>query len=202
MKHLVDPKNGNTAAKSVWHADPKMETLVLDIVEKVAPARFVETGTNMGWTVHWMAKWFPNLWIHTVENDEEYYRLARENMEEVDSFRIQRTLGDSREFLRSHLLDDGLSFFWLDAHFWDDHPLEEECRIVSQLPRYVVLVDDFHCGEDFPGDPKSPAMVTSLGSKYWRPNYSYQHGYSGYALFLKGVDYVPPATMSKHESRV
>ena len=200
MKHAVDPRTGVTAEEAVWHADKNMEDLVVDIVEKAKPGRWMETGTHLAWTSLWARQRFPSLWIYTVENNDEYFRLSGENLS--DSQSVLRGHGDSREFLQAFAKSEPLTLFWLDAHFWEDHPLRGECEIVSKLDRYIVLVDDFHCGDDFPGDPASPAMVESLGAKYWRPNYSYRHGFSGYALWTKGIEYTPPMTMRLQAYRV
>lgn len=200
LKHAYDPKMKVGADVAIWHADKRMEALIVDIFEKVKPAQFVETGTHMGWTSHWVASRYPEVTVHTVEILEDYYRLSGENLSDLPN--VRRTRADSGAFLKVLTPLPGTTFFWLDAHFHVPNPLLEECRVVSRLKNYVCIIDDFHCGPEFPGDPSTPeAVKVTLGVDYWRPSYSYKTGYSGYAMFLNGVDYTPPKTMRREGER-
>jgi hypothetical protein len=198
MKHTRDPIMGIDSSIAIWHADSRMEALVVDLFEKLHPIAFIETGTHMGWTAHWIAARYPETTIHTVEIKPEYYHFSGENLAEFKN--VRRTLGDSRDFLRKLPGSTEPVIFWLDAHFYPDHPLREECEIVSKYQGpHVVLIDDYYCGADFPGDLSEVPMVESaLGKDYWRPNYPYETGFSGYVLFVKGVDYRPPGTMRRN----
>lgn len=196
LKHTRDDKMGITAEQAIWHADKRMEALVADIFEKVKPPQFIETGTHMGWTAHWVASRYPDTHVHTVELMPHYYELAAENLAGFDN--VSRYLGDSRAFLRN-ILTLGVPLFWLDAHFHADHPLREECEIVSKRDRCLILIDDYYCGADFPGDVAAvPWVESTLGKDYWRPAYAYEKGFSGYALFVRGVDYRPLGTMRRN----
>jgi hypothetical protein len=198
MKHPRDERIGVSAAQAVWHADPRMQALVEDIVDIVAPGAFVETGTMMGWTALWMARRYPLLTIHTVEISEHYHALARENLEGFPN--VHRYLGDSAATLRMLVPQlPPVPFFWLDAHPMgapdqkdDRQPLKEECEAVAACKGpYVCLVDDYPSW----GEP-SPMLgwcEGALGTDYYRPAYPCH----GYALWLRGLDYVPPATMRR-----
>jgi hypothetical protein len=196
LRHRYDAKMKVSSDIAIWHADPRMEALIVDLFEKVKPRQFVETGTHMGWTSHWVASRYPEVTVHTVEILEDYFRLSGENLLGLKN--VRRTRADSVAFLRALTPLPGTTFFWLDAHFHAPNPLPGECRVVAGLTNYACIIDDFHCGPDFPGDPSTPEMVRStLGSDYWRPNYTYKTGYSGYAMFLNGVEYEPPKTMRR-----
>jgi hypothetical protein len=197
LRHTRDNRMGITAGQAIWHADKRMEVLVADIFEKLSPFAFIETGTHMGWTAHWVASRYPGTTVYTTEIDPEYYRLSGENLEGLPN--VRHSLGDSRLFLRMIASVPLPVVFWLDAHFHADHPLREECEIVSRYKGpHVVLIDDYHCGADFPGDTAAvPWVESTLGKDYWRPNYAYEKGFSGYALFVRGVQYEPPKTMRK-----
>jgi len=196
LKHVYDSKMRVSADQAIWHADLRMETLIRHIFEFAKPEYFVETGTHMGWTSHWIASRYPEVTVHTVELSEDYYRLSGENLAALPN--VKRTRADSRGWLRALLPLPGVTLLWIDSHFNADHPLLEECRIVDRLDRFVCIIDDYHCGSDFPGDPASPAMVEPvLGDNYWRPAYPYKTGMSGYALFVRGIEYTPPTTMRR-----
>jgi hypothetical protein len=197
LKHVYDDKMKVGADIAIWHADRRMEALVVDLFEKVKPRQFVETGTHMGWTSHWVATHYPEVTVHTVELMENYFRLSGDNLAGLPN--VRRTRADSRAWLKALLPLPGVTLFWLDAHFHADHPLREECRLVAKLDSYVCLIDDYHCGPDFPGDTAAvPWVEMEIGKDYWRPDYAYRTGYSGYILFVKGVDYVPPRTMRRN----
>jgi hypothetical protein len=198
LKHTRDHKMGIDSSIAIWHADANMQALVEDIYAKVQLVRFVETGTHMGWTAHWVANHYPNVALHTVEMMADYYELAKENLACLQN--VNQSLGDSRTFLRALVDMPGTSLFWLDAHWYKDHPLRGECEILARRSEpHLILIDDYHCGPDFGGDTASPPMVEeTLGKDYWRPNYAYQTGFSGYALFVRGVDYTPPGTMRRN----
>ena len=198
---LYDPRID--AKYVVWHEDPNLEALVNDIMQKVKPQRFVETGTHMGWTLMYMAKHYSRLPIYSAEIDERYYINSRHNCDPYPHITLYHM--SSLDFLQLIYvtLSVGLSFFWLDAHWWNPVPLREECKIISTLDKYIILIDDFACdnprfgGDVFDGQENNIHYVKDiLGNRYYRPNYEALPPYhKGYGLFIKGVDYQPPATM-------
>lgn len=204
---LYDPRTNGTPV--IWHKDPNGENLVRDIMEKLKPNRFVETGTQMGWTDMWMADHYPGLPIFTVEIDDQYYATAVHNCRPYPNVKVFHM---SSPNMLTQLYDEfkkGLTFFFLDAHFWKHVPLRDECKIIVNLDRYVALLDDFACdnprfgGDVFEGTPEKPGTENNIdyvadimGRKHYRPNYEALPPYhKGYGLFLKGVDYTPPKTM-------
>jgi hypothetical protein len=196
----------------VWHDDPNIEALIVDVVNRVDPDVFIETGTHMGWTSHWMARRFLELEIWTCEVDGEYYQKSKENLAGFAG--VELTQGDSRGFMREakkRLEADTskLPMFWLDAHWYPPVPLREECAVVATLPRYICLLDDLGCeAPHFDGDvfqELDGRRVTNnhgyvadiLGPNCWRPAYPSWPGCKGVGLFVKGVDYEPPAGLMK-----
>ena len=198
----------------VWHKDPTLERFIEQIVEEVKPTCWVETGSHMGWTSMWMARRFPNLQIYTVEVDPGFYAKSKDNLAQFPNVVVEHDT--SPKFLERLLpkISDGKPMFWLDAHWWPPVPLRDECKLVSSLPRYVALLDDFSCWEpDFSGDTFysiAPSrgdaylndvsyVCSSLGEQYYRPAWTPGPGAKGVGLFIKGVDYVPPPHMMKPE---
>jgi len=198
---LYDPRTDGRPV--IWHKDPNCENLVKHIMETLKPDRFVETGSHMGWTDMWMAEHYPSLPILTVEIDNEYYAVATHNCKPYSNIRVYHT--SSPDFIKQILgeLYKGLTFFFLDAHWWNYVPLRDECKIIATLEKYVILVDDFACSNPrFGGDVFSGVennidyLADILGRRHWRPNYEALPPYhKGYGLFIKGVDYMPPITM-------
>lgn len=213
LKYPYDPRT--QLHTTVWHNDAKLVEFVRHLIETLRPARWVETGTHMGWTSAWIAAHYPWLPIYTVEVDPEFFRMASANLEEYPQVSIRH--GDSVDVLAKllPLLRDGLSVFWLDAHWWPPVPLRDECHLVSKLDRYVCLLDDFSCwGPDFSGDtfytiaPNSgdaylndvTYVADFLGKRYWRPKWTPLPSSKGVGLFTKGVSYVPPYDLMELET--
>jgi hypothetical protein len=171
MPHTFDARINH--GRIVWHDDPNLEIVIEDIVRSVNPDVFIETGTHMGWTSHWMARRFPELEIWTCEVDSEYFQKSSENLACFGD-RVHVTHGDSRAFMRDvkkrlevqrrpnppDVYGTGLTpdrpllpMIWLDAHWYPPVPLREECSVVATLPKYVCLLDDFGCSSpNFDGD--------------------------------------------------
>jgi|SRR5208282_267512 len=203
--------DGRTDGRPVpWHNDPNGEALVRDIMEKLKPDRFVETGSHLGWTDMWMAERYPDLPIWTVEVDPVYARTAAYNLKRYPQVKVVQ--GNSPAFLRAFYeeFDRGLTFFFLDAHFWSVVPLREELTLVRSLDRHVTIIDDFYCyNPDFAGDTFEETankagslndhryLADIVGKRMWRPNYPALPGYKGYGLLWKGVEYTPPSTMKE-----
>ncbi|TAK10571.1 MAG: hypothetical protein EPO32_14660 [Anaerolineae bacterium] len=225
MKHRFDPRTQVGIEQALWHADPILERFVRTTIEQVKPARFVETGTHMGWTSLWVADNYPDLPVYTVETDKDFYERSGENLSGHRN--VHRTLGDSRRFLRDLVptMADGVTLLWLDAHWYPPVPLREECAIVKTLGQYVCLLDDFQCyAPDFNGDtfysrfskdytktgPEGGGdaykndlsyVVSELGDRgHFRPNYTPKPGNNGVGCWVKGIDWTPPEWAMKAEN--
>lgn len=213
LKHPYD--NRTQLNYTVWHDDPSFEAVVRHVIENVKPDRWVETGSHLGWSSAWVAENYPGLSVHTVEVDPVFYAKARDNLEPYPQ--VKTNFGSSPDFLRSifSTLNEGVSVFWLDAHWWPPVPLRDECKIISSLNRYVCLIDDFASWKpDFGGDifysvaPNHGAaylndvayVASELGGVYYRPIWEPKPGYKGVGLFMKNVDYVPPPELMRRET--
>ena len=214
MRHTYDPRT-NVGMDKLWHADPTLERFIRHTIAAVKPDCFVETGTFMGWTSGWLAENYPEIQVHTVEIDDDFYQRSGENLAPFPN--VRRAHDHSVNFLWKLLpeLRGKLSLFWLDAHWYPPPPLREECRIVATLDRYVCLLDDFQCyAPDFNGDifysmgqTKGDAYKNDLSytasefgaASHYRPNYQPRPGFNGVGCFIKGVDYVPPLEFMRPE---
>jgi len=206
MRH--ESWEGITRQIALWHSDPNFEAFMHHLILATKPSRFIETGTQMGWTCGWVAQHYPGLPVHTVELQDRFFQLASENLAEYPS--VKMTKGDSRDFIKQQCEElrsqSGIPLFWLDAHWWPPVPLRDECRAVASLDKYICVIDDFASkNPDFGGDvfddpggrvTNNLAYVADiLGNRCWRPNYEEKPGWRGYGLFLKNVDYTPPSTL-------
>lgn len=105
----------------------------------------VETGTHFGKTTALFAS--TALPVYTCEISKRFYSFSKMrfffNCNRVHLFNC-----DSRSFLRQLSKNDSVSkgyvFFYLDAHWREDLPLQEELEIIfSKWCNPIVMVDDF-----------------------------------------------------------
>jgi hypothetical protein len=151
------PFNGQAARQDLYRL----------LIKQLPVACVVETGTFRGDTTKFMHS-VSGLPVFTVESGERNYGYARARLKKTSD--IHLTLGDSRDFLRKLAdcrrgADQGIFFFYLDAHWQDDLPLLEEVEIVAQRwPKSVVMIDDFKVPDD-PGygyDDYGPGKVLEI----------------------------------------
>jgi len=121
-----------------------------DLVSACAFDAIVETGTFKGDSTAYMAQ-TANLPVYTSEVNSRFSLLARIRLRSFSTVRFFQ--GDSREFLQRlpAILKDRTKrlFFYLDAHWYADLPLEGELGIISKdWQNFVIMIDDFQV----PGD--------------------------------------------------
>lgn len=121
-----------------------------DLVGKCEFSCLVETGTYLGDTTGYMAQ-TTGLPVHSCERNPSLFALARYRLKDVP--RVSLSNMDSREFLlglsAKPEIVESTCFFYFDAHWGKDVPLNEEIAIVaSRWERFIVMIDDF----EVPGD--------------------------------------------------
>jgi hypothetical protein len=123
---------------------------LLDLVDSVAKgcACFIETGTNVGTTLAYIAKTYPFLKCLSCEPDKEAFLRAAENTSPYGNVRVYNKR--SQEFLTLMEQEYGMLFkeralFWLDAHGYGfDWPLKQEMGfITSHFENAFIFIDDF-----------------------------------------------------------
>jgi hypothetical protein len=124
------------------------QLIVTELLSRCEFSAIVETGTFRGTTTLFFVKntFLP---VFTVEFDATSFAFARHRLRKHSRVVIQRD--DSRSFLK-HLpiAADASVFFYLDAHWNADLPLEEEVNyIAAAYEKFVLMIDDF----EVPGDP-------------------------------------------------
>lgn len=129
-----------------FHGDKNL----LDIIDAIAPTcrYFIETGTNVGSSLAYVARKFPHLQCYSCEPDLEAFEHAVRNVQEMTN--VQVFNHSSQEFI-AHLENEHqtafgqTTMFWLDAHGYGfKWPLREEVAFITSHFRSVyILIDDF-----------------------------------------------------------
>lgn len=128
-----------------FHGDTYLLELVDLIMDKCNI--FIETGTNVGSTLAYVARRFPHVRCFSCEPDQMAYNYARENTRNLDNISLFNET--SQRFMRQVLnkedvLNDEV-LFWIDAHGYGfQWPLREEIKIITtHWEKAFVLIDDF-----------------------------------------------------------
>ncbi len=128
-----------------FHGDRYLLTLVDTLLQSCD--YFVETGTNVGSTLAYVAKRYPDVQCFSCEPDETAYGHASKNTSSYNNVELHRAT--SNDFLKRMLANpsllNGRVLFWLDAHGsgfqW---PLRDEIAMVTQhWNEAYLLIDDF-----------------------------------------------------------
>lgn len=190
----------------MWHRDPNYAAIVLKLITDLKPKNIIETGTWKGDTTTWFATLFPDTPVYSTELIESSYDEAKVNCAKNPN--ITLSLGDSVSWLKSTMLDiieDGLNFFYLDAHGFDLIPVPGECDTISKLDKYVVVLDDFQVKEPYYFNPDwynnipicKEMIADTMGHTLYGPNYKPLDTYKGYGIYVKGVDFTFPSYIQK-----
>ncbi len=125
--------------------------LVSDVIQKMNPVAIVETGTYLGTTTEWLSSFQIPVW--SCEASERNFGYARQRLSSI--LNVHLALDDSRAALRKFLdgpLNRDLNkpiLFYLDAHWNEELPLEDEMEIIfNSCPHAIVIVDDFQVPDD------------------------------------------------------
>lgn len=136
-----------------FHGDKYLIELVFAAARRCG--QFIETGTNVGSSVVYLAKNFPKLPCYSCEPDKEACDFARGKAAALPNVQISNEL--SPQFL--HTLQGkvpGLcareTMFWLDSHGYGFRwPLRDEVEfITTRFDSACIFIDDFKV----PGQPQ------------------------------------------------
>ncbi|MEL6926901.1 MAG: hypothetical protein AAFO94_22875, partial [Bacteroidota bacterium] len=190
-----------------FHGDQHLIRVVADLVQHGA-GHFVETGTNVGSTLRYVAKTYPKLNCISCEPSKEAFAEANKNTAELKNVTIHNE--SSQKFLKRlasqyQQLYKERVIFWLDAHGYGfDWPLKEEIDfIMSNFTNAYILIDDFKvphieafeydvyghyiCSYDFIKD----AIPAGVSHKVYYPDYeehtSSFHPKRGWGLLVVGA---------------
>ncbi|MBM3232289.1 hypothetical protein FJZ21_02840 [Candidatus Pacearchaeota archaeon] len=127
------------------HGDRIHLALIKKVIKDYKITSIVETGTFLGYTTELFAKEFPHLQIYTAEINLDFYKKAKKSLSKYKNVHVYNAT--SPKFLESLIKERLLGerpFFYLDAHWLDDWPLEKELQIISRnIPSAIISIDDF-----------------------------------------------------------
>jgi len=128
-----------------FHGDIMFERAVKRIGKEIKVTSIVETGTFLGSTTKLFARLFPEIPVYTCEIIKENYEKAKKILFKYPNIHVYHM--SSPDFLnmliKEKLLGE-MPMFYLDAHWLDQWPLEQEIKIISkEIKNSIVLIDDF-----------------------------------------------------------
>ncbi len=193
------------AGKMIWkvapynyplHGDPVASRAFEILVKQGKIKAIVETGTFRGFTTSLLATKFPNIPIYTCEINEYNYKKAKENLKKFKNVQVYHS--SSPDFLdliiKQKKIKDKV-LFYLDAHWLDEWPLEDELKIItSKIKGSIIVIDDFKV----PGDEryqfdkyggKECSMDMVLPNIKKKGKYNALFPKYGYEIFRKDVDH-------------
>jgi hypothetical protein len=125
------------------------QLIFLDLAQSCRFEAIVETGTFRGSSTIFLAKNSGGAPVYTSEISLRYFALASRRLRSLRNVSLYNM--DSRRFLAALPLPrETRTFFYLDAHWHKDLPLEDETEFIMRNFRsFVIMIDDF----EVPGDP-------------------------------------------------
>lgn len=129
-----------------FHCDEYLLSFVDSLVQKCEV--FVETGTNVGSTLAYVARKYPHLQCFSCEPDKESFEEARKNTKDLGNVELLNVL--SQDFIsvlagKGKELFSKEALFWLDAHGYGfKWPLKEELSFITDnFASGFIFIDDF-----------------------------------------------------------
>lgn len=185
---------------------------------------FVETGSNVGSTLAYVARTYPDLRCLSCEPERSAFEQAREHTSQYGN--VFLFSGRSQEFI--HYLVDHEStifsqpcLFWLDAHGYGfEWPLKNELEfITSCIGSAYILIDDFKvpgrddfkydiyqdqiCSYDFVKGALNPSRTYQLYYPTYKDKTSKHHPLCGWGLLVIGHnDFQIPEQLAGKMERV
>lgn len=136
------------------------------LVERYQCDAIIETGSNMGDTTDYLARAYPNLSIVTCDVVDKYVDIVKRRVGFMPHTHVEKI--DSPDLIAKFKDEFRCPLYYLDAHWYEDWPLERELGLIENG---VVCVDDFNIGHPRFGFDKygemecGPAMLSRFIDK-------------------------------------
>jgi hypothetical protein len=190
-----------------FHGDEYLLRLVGHLAGKSKV--FVETGTNVGSTLAYVAKHYPQLRCLSCEPDQSAFEQASANVAKYDNISLFK--GTSLQFIE-HLskYEPGIfserCLFWLDAHGYGfEWSLKKELEFITGcVDSGYILIDDFKvpgcehfiydeyqgqiCSYGYVKDALNPGRAYQLYYPTYKDKTSRHHPLCGWGLLVFGYD--------------
>lgn len=125
--------------------DLVMRKLLKFLVGECNISFIIETGSYKGHTTTLFGEMFPHLKVYSCEIDPENYLDAKINTHKFKNIKIYNI--SSNLFLKEILNKKEIGskpLFFLDAHWLDFWPLEDEMKIIGKMTKEaIIIIDDF-----------------------------------------------------------
>jgi len=150
MRVLVGAPSFRQDDSTGFNGQSDRKRIFLDLLNRCDFSCLVETGTFLGDTTGYLAT-TTALPVYSSERNPRLFALAKYRLKDVP--RLSLSNMDSRQFLLELSTRPGMTentcFFYLDAHWGKDVPLNEEISIIaSRWGRFVIMIDDFEVPAD------------------------------------------------------
>ena len=99
----------------------------------------IETGTHLGDTTCFLAKTYPHLKIITCESNRMFYDISKTRLSKYDNVEVVHD--SSEKVIEKHLSTTQFPLIYLDAHWEDYWPLQDE---IKHITHGIVCVGDFN----------------------------------------------------------
>lgn len=173
--------------KTPFHNDLFMMKIMLNCLEKTE--YFIETGLHLGYTSYFVAKNFSNIKCYSCENNEEYFNLAQTNIGKLNNLKTDligspNSLYQLNQIYGNTIFDKNI-VFWIDAHWYNYCPLNDEIDYITQnFLKFIMFIDDFSIpydsrftndGHNFTIQSITPFIKNKNNLKFYMPNYDSTH---------------------------
>ncbi|MEV0996868.1 hypothetical protein [Nonomuraea sp. NPDC050202] len=121
--------------------DITVALLVDDLLSDFECDAIVETGCYLGDTTAYLARRYPSVPVYSCDIDREHAGFTRHRLAGLRNAHVE--CQDSPSLIEEISLAHRQPFYFLDAHWAQDWPLERE---LAAIRRGVVLIHDFDIG--------------------------------------------------------
>ena len=127
-----------------FNGQKKRKELFENLVKNFNPNILIETGTYFGNTLQYLLKF--NIPTYSVEINEKFYLIAKSRF--LNNKNLFLNHGDSVSLLKNIDKKQKKALIYLDAHWYNDLPLNDELIYIDQFENAIVLIDDFKIPND------------------------------------------------------
>ena len=132
MPHQYEPFNGDGFVCREF----------LKFKEHYAVKKVIETGSALGGTTKWLCENFDE--VHTIEICKQYSDVMLERCKGFNNLTLHS--GDSSEKIKEAIQENNIPYtlFFLDAHWGDFCPLQQELKVIAELcEKPIIVIHDF-----------------------------------------------------------
>lgn len=129
---------------TAFHNNIILQRMIKILITKFNVTSFLETGTYCAGTTTYMALNYVDLPIFTCEINENYFQACSKRLSKYKNVTISKE--SSEKFIIRLIKEKTLGdfpMFFLDAHWYDYWPLQDEIANIGILPKFIILIDDF-----------------------------------------------------------